>query len=66
MLKPVLFYVALKVLSILRFTGLSKSAVNDGKFKIFMAELIQCLLLCYSLSIQQIPYHDETQTSFKS
>jgi hypothetical protein len=40
MLKPILFYVELNVLSILRFVWLSKSAVNDGKSKDFVAEFI--------------------------
>jgi hypothetical protein len=40
MLKPILFYVELNVLSILRFFWLSKSAVNDGKTKDFVAEFI--------------------------
>jgi hypothetical protein len=39
MLKPILFYVELNVLSILRFVWLSKSA-NDGKSKDFVAEFI--------------------------
>ena len=40
MLKPMLLQVELKVLSILRFTWLRKSAVNDGKFKVFVAKFI--------------------------
>jgi hypothetical protein len=40
MLKPILFYVELNVLSILRFVWLSKPAVNDGKSKDFVADFI--------------------------
>ncbi len=30
---------------ILTFAWLNKSAINDGNVKVFMAELIRCLLL---------------------
>jgi hypothetical protein len=39
-LKPMLFQVVLKVLSILRSVWLSKSAASGGKGKVFVTEFI--------------------------
>jgi hypothetical protein len=40
LLKPMLFQVVLKVLSILRSVWLSKSAASGGKGKVFVTEFI--------------------------